>query len=107
VEFPVLYEGPPGLVHGGFLAVFFDSIIQHHNCDVGVAGKTTGLAVRFRRPTPVLSSLTFDVARVVTGDRIESTARLLDSEVVCAEATMGTIAGDRHSLAAVSARRTA
>ena len=42
-RFPIAYEGPPGIVHGGFLAVFFDSIIQHHNCDVGVAGKTTSL----------------------------------------------------------------
>src|SRR5262245_15837983 len=40
VAFPILYEGPPGLVHGGFVAVFFDQVIQHHNCDVGQAGKT-------------------------------------------------------------------
>jgi len=38
VSFPVAYEGPPGCVHGGFLAVFFDCVIQHHNCDYGVAG---------------------------------------------------------------------
>ena len=43
VTFPVPYEGPPGIVHGGFLAVFFDCVVQHHNCDVGVAGKTTSL----------------------------------------------------------------
>ena len=46
VEFPVVFEGPPGIVHGGFLAVFFDCVIQHHNCDVGVAGKTTDLQLR-------------------------------------------------------------
>ena len=44
VTFPIVYEGPPGIVHGGFLAVFFDSVMQHHNCDVGVAGKTTAMA---------------------------------------------------------------
>src|SRR5512143_3864263 len=27
VTFPLAYEGPPGIVHGGFLAVFFDSVI--------------------------------------------------------------------------------
>ena len=37
-------------------AVFFDCVVQHHNCDVGVAGKTTSLAVRFRRPTPLLTA---------------------------------------------------
>lgn len=105
VEFPIAYEGPPGLVHGGFLAVFFDSVIQHHNCEVGVAGKTTELAVRFRRPTPLLVPLTFVVDRAVDGDRITSVARLLRRDQVCAEATMGAIAGDRAALPAVSPRR--
>ena len=40
VEFPLLYEGPPGIVHGGFLAVFFDCVLQQLNCDLGLAGKT-------------------------------------------------------------------
>ena len=31
VAFPLAYEGPPGIVHGGFLALFFDSIVQQHN----------------------------------------------------------------------------
>ena len=58
VTFPIAYEGPPGVVHGGFLALFFDCVVQHHNCDVGVAGKTTSLAIRYRRPTPLLTPLT-------------------------------------------------
>src|ERR1700761_2596956 len=49
VSFPLVYEGPPALVHGGFLAVFFDCVIQHHNCVVGLAGKTRGLQGTFRR----------------------------------------------------------
>ena len=40
VEFPLVYEGPPGIVHGGFLAVFFDCVLQQLNCDLGLAGKT-------------------------------------------------------------------
>ena len=35
VTFPVAFEGPPGIVHGGLLAAFFDCVVQHHNCDVG------------------------------------------------------------------------
>ena len=53
VSFPVVYEGPPGLVHGGFLAVFFDCVMQHQNCVAGLSGKTRSLQVTFRRPTPV------------------------------------------------------
>jgi len=105
VEFPIVYEGPPGIVHGGFLAVFFDCVIQHHNCEVGVAGKTTDLQLRYRRPTPLLTRLDFDIVRTVDGDRIESNARLLLGEKVCAEARMLAVAGDRANLPVVSPRR--
>jgi hypothetical protein len=84
VAFPLIYEGPPGLVHGGFLAVFFDSVIQHQNCVVGLSGKTRSLQVTFRRPTPVLSELRFDISRSPVQRGITSTARLLlDEEVLC------------------------
>jgi hypothetical protein len=84
VAFPVVYEGPPGLVHGGFLAVFFDCVMQHQNCLAGLSGKTRSLNVRFRRPTPVLTDLRFDIARSQVDRGITSTARLLlDDEVLC------------------------
>jgi hypothetical protein len=84
VTFPLVYEGPPGLVHGGFLGVFFDCVIQHHNCLVGLTGKTRSLNVTFRRPTPVLTDLRFDIARSEVDRGITSTARLLrDDEVLC------------------------
>ena len=84
VSFPVVYEGPPGLVHGGFLAVFFDSVVQHHNCVRGLSGKTRSLQVTFRRPTPVLTELRFDISRSEVPRGITSTARLLlDDEVLC------------------------
>jgi hypothetical protein len=84
VVFPLVYEGPPGLVHGGFLAVFFDCVIQHQNCLAGLSGKTRSLRVSFRRPTPVLTDLRFDIARSQVDRGITSTARLLlDDEVLC------------------------
>jgi len=105
VRFPIAYEGPPGLVHGGFLAVFFDSIIQHHNCDVGVAGKTTSLTVNYKRPTPLLSELEFEVERAVDGRRITSTARLVADGVVLCDAQMSAVAGSLDKLPEVSPRR--
>ena len=84
VCFPLVYEGPPGLVHGGFLGVFFDCVIQHHNCVTGLSGKTRSLLVTFRRPTPVLTELRFDIVRSQVERGIASTARLLlDDEVLC------------------------
>lgn len=84
VCFPLVYEGPPGLVHGGFLGVFFDCVIQHHNCVTGLSGKTRSLLVNFRRPTPVLTELRFDIDRSHVERGIASTARLLlGDEVLC------------------------
>ena len=106
VTFPVLYEGPPGIVHGGFLAVFFDCVVQHHNCDSGVAGKTTELRLAFRRPTPILEALRFTVRRATTEHRIVSDAELdHDGEVLC-RAHVEAVLGSRDALPEVSPRRT-
>jgi hypothetical protein len=84
VTFPLVYEGPPGLVHGGFLGVFFDCVIAHQSCAVQRAGRTRALLVNYRRPTPILTGLRFDITRAEVERGIEATARLLlDDEVLC------------------------
>jgi hypothetical protein len=105
VTFPVAYEGPPGLVHGGFIAVFFDCVIQHHNCNVGRAGKTTSLIVSYRRPTPLGTALHFAIRRREEGNRINSNASLMAEERVLCEAEMSAVASDRNNLPDVSPRR--
>jgi acyl-coenzyme A thioesterase PaaI-like protein len=97
VTFPVVYEGPPGLVHGGFLAVFFDCVIQHQNCATELSGKTRSLNVTFRRPTPILTELRFDLARAQVDRGVTSTARLLlHGEVLCiGEATTLALSPDK------------
>jgi hypothetical protein len=105
VSFPLVFEGPPGCVHGGFLAVFFDCVIQHHNCEYGVAGKTTSLNVEYRRPTPVLEALQFQIERSSDARRITSTARIGIGGTVLCQATMEAVAGDRSRLPAVAPRK--
>ena len=105
VLFPIAYEGPPGLVHGGVLAVFFDCVVQHHNCEVGLAGKTTSLTVRYRRPTPLLTRLHFTLERAVADDRIQTSGALWMGEKVVCEADVDAIAGFRGNLPAASPRR--
>ncbi|BBX83524.1 hotdog family protein [Mycolicibacterium aubagnense] len=84
VTFPLVYEGPPGLVNGGFLAVFFDCVTQHQSCAVERTGKTRALTLTFRRPTPILTELHFDIVRVESDGSVISTARLLrGDEVLC------------------------
>jgi acyl-coenzyme A thioesterase PaaI-like protein len=105
VTFPLAFEGPPGIVHGGVLATFFDCVIQHHNCDVGVAGKTSSLHVSYRRPAPVLMTLGYEVERTVDEGRITSQARLVNGDKLLCSATMDAVAGQRSNLPPVSPRR--
>lgn len=105
VAFPLPYEGPPGIVHGGFLAVFFDCAVQQHNCEVGVAGKTTALGLRYRRPVPLNETLSFALERSVSDGRIRSFGELRSGERVLCEADVDAIAGDSSALPAVSPRR--
>lgn len=104
VTFPLAFEGPPGIVHGGHLAVFFDCVLQHHNCDAGVAGKTASLSLRYRRPTPLLTELRFELTRAVDAGRIVSTGQLLAGPDVLCEAEMRSVSGNRASLPEVSPR---
>jgi acyl-coenzyme A thioesterase PaaI-like protein len=104
VTFPLAFEGPPGIVHGGVLATFFDCVVQHHNCDVGVAGKTTSLLVEYRRPTPLDVMLAVVVDRHQDDRRITSKATLsLEGDTTCT-ATVEAVAGDRSRLPAVAPR---
>ena len=105
VEFPVCYEGPPGIVHGGFLAVFFDCVLQQLNCDLGQAGKTAELSLKFRRPTPLLTPLVVHAERTIDGGRIDSRAHLERDGTVLCEAEMRAALGDHAALPVVSPRR--
>jgi hypothetical protein len=107
VTFPLVFEGPPGIVHGGVVATFFDSVMQHHNCDVGVAGKTTSLLLEYKRPTPVGTALAFEINREPNGRRITSRASLVDDDITLCAATMEAVAGDVTKLPPVSPRRPA
>jgi acyl-coenzyme A thioesterase PaaI-like protein len=104
VCFSIAYEGPPGIVHGGFLAVFFDVVTGHQSSQTGLAGKTKSLEIRYLRPTPLGVTLRFEIDRRVDGREIVSAASLFrDSELLCT-AIARNVAGDRSHLPAVGAR---
>ncbi|RAY16897.1 hypothetical protein DPM19_01645 [Actinomadura craniellae] len=105
VRFPLCYEGPPGCVHGGFLAVFADCVVQHHNCEVGQTGKTRGMEVRYRRPVPLETDLDFAVARTVAAGSVHSELRLTSAGELLCTASASAVCGDRANLPAVSPRR--
>ncbi|MGW5382633.1 PaaI family thioesterase [Nocardia sp. NPDC003963] len=99
ITFPLVHEGPPGFVHGGFLAVFFDAVVQHQSCAVGVTGKTRSMNITYRRPTPILVELRFEIDRVVHEAGIRSTARLLCDDLLLCTGDVETVAASAAALA--------
>lgn len=57
VRFGAAFEGPPGCVHGGFVALAFDELLGMVTVLAGHRGFTGRLAVRYRQPTPLYEDL--------------------------------------------------
>jgi acyl-coenzyme A thioesterase PaaI-like protein len=57
--FSTSYEGPPGGVHGGYVAAAFDELLGVAQMVTGVAGFTGTLTVRYRELTPVGKRIDF------------------------------------------------
>lgn len=60
VTFGTPYEGPPGCVHGGVLALAFDQVLNVANLTAGVPGPTKRLTLTFRKPTPLGKPVVFE-----------------------------------------------
>jgi hypothetical protein len=79
--FGLAAEGPPGCVHGGWVALLFA------NNTAGLAAMTGRLTVRYRQPTPLHTDITL-AARVerVDGRRITTVGTMRIGDTVTAEA---------------------
>jgi len=60
VTFGAAYEGPPGCVHGGYVAATFDEVLGMTQSMTGKHGMTGTLTVRYRQPTPLHQALRFE-----------------------------------------------
>ena len=88
VRFDLIHEGPPGCVHGGHVAWFFDQSFGQIVVDTQIGGPTHHLEVTYRRPTPILRDLDYElVIDRVEGRKIFASAKLRDGDVVVAEAS--------------------
>jgi acyl-coenzyme A thioesterase PaaI-like protein len=98
--FGAAYEGPPGFVHGGWIACAFDEVLGIANITSGNPGMTARLTVHYRKPTPLFHEL---VVRAwndrVEGRRILSRAEIWDGDTLTAEAD-GIFVQPRPELAA-------
>ena len=81
------YEGPPGSVHGGFVAAAFDEVLGATQSLGGTPGMTGRLIVHYRSPTPLNTELRF-VGRLdrVEGRKIFTTGECYAGETLTAEA---------------------
>ena len=53
VKFSQAFEGPPGHVHGGWVAGVLDHLMGMTHVRTGHPGMTGGLSVRYLKPTPL------------------------------------------------------
>lgn len=100
------YEGPPGCVHGGFVAAAFDEVLGAAQSLSGSPGMTGQLTVTYRSPTPLNEELR------ITGrfDRIEgrkvfASGTLHAGDRLCAESTAVFISVDSERFAKLQALR--
>ena len=54
------YEGPPGCLHGGFVAAAFDDLLGWAQMASGKAGFTGTLTIKMRRPTPLEERIDYE-----------------------------------------------
>ena len=87
VTFGSAYEGPPGSVHGGFVAAAFDEVLGFAQSLSEAPGMTGGLNIRYLKPTPLHTELHFDAELVrVDGRKIFTEGRVSAGDVVTATA---------------------
>jgi acyl-coenzyme A thioesterase PaaI-like protein len=87
VTFGSAYEGPPGSVHGGFVAAAFDEVLGYVQSLGERPGMTGTLTVRYRSPTPLHTELRFEAELVrMEGRKIFTRAQVLGGGRLCAEA---------------------
>ncbi len=85
--FAAAYEGPPGCVHGGFIAAYFDEVLGMAQSLSGNPGMTVNLTVDYRSPTPLLKQVVFrGWVASVDGRKISVAGTLHHGETLCAEA---------------------
>jgi len=81
VTYDAAYEGPPGSVHGGYIAAAFDEVLGFVQGMSGEPGMTGTLTIRYRKPTPLHRRLRL-VGEIVRVDsrKIFTEGRLLGAD---------------------------
>jgi acyl-coenzyme A thioesterase PaaI-like protein len=100
------YEGPPGAIHGGYVAAAFDELLGMAQSLGGNPGMTGTLTVRYRRPHPLHTEIRFEAELVrIEGRKIFTVGRSFADRELRAEAEGIFISVDFSKIAELMARR--
>lgn len=106
VTFGSAYEGPPGCLHGGYVAGAFDEVLGATQSLSGAPGMTGTLTVIYRSPTPLHTELHFTGELAgVEGRKIFTKGALVAGDRLCAEAEAVFISIDRERFMELRAKR--
>ena len=106
VRFGSAYEGPPGCVHGGYVAATFDELLGMTQSLSGNPGMTGTLTVRYRRPTPLHRDLRLEGELLgVEGRKIFTRGRCFAGDDLTAEADGIFVSVDLNRIAQLYAAR--
>lgn len=106
VRFGSAYEGPPGSVHGGFVAAAFDELLGLAQAVGGNPGMTGRLVVHYRSPTPLRTELRLEGSiEKVDGRKTICRGTIHAGERLCAEAEALFVAVDRERFVALIEER--
>src|SRR5262249_38734463 len=87
IRFDRAYEGPPGHVHGGYVAAVFDQFLGFAQCIAGGAGVTGKLELRYVRPTRLRADLTLEAEiKERVGRLTYVSGKMRDGDVITAKA---------------------
>jgi acyl-coenzyme A thioesterase PaaI-like protein len=105
-NFGSAYEGPPGCVHGGFIAAAFDDVLGLTQSLSGQMGMTGTLTIRYRRPTPLYVEVRFEGRlEEISGRKVTTSGRLYAGDEMTAEAVGVFITVSEEHFASLSDNR--
>lgn len=101
------YEGPPGHLHGGFVACLLDEVLGFVQSLTGNPGMTARLSIAYRAPTPLHVPLRLGATVLrVDGRKIFTRATIHHDDRLCAEADGLFLSIGRERFEAMAAVRT-
>ena len=79
------YEGPPGCLHGGWVAAAFDDVMGLAQMASGKAGFTGTLTVKMLKPTPLHKRIDYEAGL----DRVEGRKIWCKATARCGDELLG------------------